>query len=773
MVLALGCTDDRQRETDIIYGESDFITIAYSVENVSLTRGDEAKSYESAIDHAYLLFYPEDSDNETDRPIMTVRAEAVTDHPGTLIFKRPFDLNENTNYRLTAIANADFFHPEEYDSFQEYLDMFTSSENPEGNTLHLYHSSPIIYPETSFLPMSGKTEGNEYFHLTGNNGKYTAEATINFRRLVARIDICNNIDEGFSIESVAIVNWRDKADILNPDSQNGEIRGNLKLQTADEAGIRFTSVPDKDSSGKEYLEGALYCFPNTSESPEPGDEFATAVILKAYYEDDTTPSYYRVNIGADTAKGIIRHNTRYSLSIKSVKGRGSDTPEEAYSERNTLIEPFIPDQDVALVPLTDKHVKIDHDQRLIEIDGFAPEVFNSFIDIPFMLHIDASHGPDKTVDIGAESVDGLKWPLEGRISMSTAEDLYYCAESFKTKPSVYSKSTGGLIDASKLPEVLTLKNEDVFYISVGAMGPDDPAIIRDIWLYIGEITGSAKDYLTYRLIIKPRQVIIDDVVLTDETGTSWLIMDRNIQDVTKYAGIIRRNEDGGRPQAYHYSSWESMMIPFKFKSDDKSSAFYESAHEEYLGYFTDYSNLKTMTNDKTNKSSRNNWLTRYLYTGNMERTSPFYEEDNQADWIFPTMDVMELCRTKMRVSKMRMFLMSDVSAKSGKESIPICCYWPFYGNEANPNSIYTLGYSSSVNGTNPNSLILLYADKTEVNTFIPTATQLKNYIVLSRLVRPLTASELNTFKTEFLGYGSTPLKLTVCHPDTYPSAVFP
>ncbi|MDE6633076.1 MAG: hypothetical protein K2K23_08775, partial [Muribaculaceae bacterium] len=152
------------------------------------------------------------------------------------------------------------------------------------------------------------------------------------------------------------------------------------------------------------------------------------------------------------------------------------------------------------------------------------------------------------------------------------------------------------------------------------------------------------------------------------------------------------------------------------------------------------------------------------------RTSPFYEDDNISDWRLPTESLMELFRDKIKVSKMRMYFISDVSANAGKENIPICCYLPYenfsMGVIDNDSPGYCFSDSSEKNN-NTKSASVFYLNQNDVirENF---SSSSRNQQIITRLVRPLTNDELEYYKLNYLGYGSQ-LKLSLCHPDTYTS----
>ncbi len=308
---------------------------------------------------------------------------------------------------------------------------------------------------------------------------------------------------------------------------------------------------------------SLYCFPSVSYDAFLGDKVSTAIIIKAKYGEDSESSYYRVNVGMTANQSKVSPNTKYLVTIRSVKGRGASTPEEAYfaSESQIVLsvvegwdlegnaydmdeygnfivlsrgslefegnvtenqevrvltskdivwsaeyiadndassgafnvskvadnaivigpkseneedvpltgkccvsatttqgttlkvdislcqtvaeekpnDPVIPaDMPFALVPDSYDRVKIDHEKRTIEIDGFDPNCFNSFIDIPFRLYINSSVTSETEITVDSD----LEWPLEGCVSENTHNDQYYCMDSFTTSGtkaySVYS-----------------------------------------------------------------------------------------------------------------------------------------------------------------------------------------------------------------------------------------------------------------------------------------------------------------------------------------------
>lgn len=441
----------------------------------------------------------------------------------------------------------------------------------------------------------------------------------------------------------------------------------------------------------------------------------------------------------------------------------SQTPGELTPE-----QPVIPDNmPFALIPESYERVKINHVERTIEIDGFDPSCFNSFIDVPFTVYIKDSSPSSVTI------FTSLQWPLEGRVSLGNDKSslYFYCKDSF------LAQGSGQVTDGDNNPvkynvlggKSVSARNEEVVLISVGAMGPDDPAITgRTVTLRSGDGVE-----VEYALTVKPRPCIIDDVVLTDAAGDSWLIQDRNIQDFqgTNYTQFIGLDSDGNKRQAYNYSFVALFTITVPSKFLDGSNMLSESQHQLYRGKITQYNQRNNLIANENVVGSRLYWLKKYSYSEGCNGVSPFYEigegNYNYSNWIFPNSDVLELMRSKLKVAKMRMYITSEVNAKAGKNYIPVCCYLPYHCFSIGDSSDDTFGYYISDDGINPNKIVIVYFDNAEAKTFPPQATN--SYRGLSRLVRPLTDKELEDYKTNYLGYGSQPHKLTLCHPDTYES----
>ena len=430
-------------------------------------------------------------------------------------------------------------------------------------------------------------------------------------------------------------------------------------------------------------------------------------------------------------------------------------------------EPAIPsDMPFALIPGSYDRVKIDHEKRTIEIDGFDPDCFNSFIDVPFKVYINESEGDLQFVNISTS----LEWPLEGRVSLDHSSQYVYSVGSFGLQREVLD-GNGSVVSYSTLAvSSCSVRTEDQVYISVGAMGPDDPAIVRAV-----TISDSKGKEVVYTVTIKPRACIIGDVVLADSNGGNWMIMDRNIQDMeeAKFAAYIGLNDSGVRRQSYNFSDIDRnspnksdvISIPFKFK-EAGGGMFNEALHELYKGWEVLYNSRSKLPDVKLQ------WLKEYV--DNDRVYSPFYNEEELSKWIYPSASMFEFVCRNIRMSKTRMYLISSVEVPDDMGHIPVCCYLPYSYHKFGDLTDYTCGYFTSENGVNIEGLYIAYFDHNSIIAYKVSSkvssNALRTYYGFSRLVRPLTEEELNEYKAEYLGYGEKPHRLTLCHPDTYESS---
>lgn len=755
------CSDDFQHQGGSVShaGEA---SIAYSLADENNTRQLSDLRCEAAVGHAYFLFFSKDGEFID----YAIAADDV-DNSGMMKFDIPASLVQNVNYSLIALANADDFTPAGYDDFGDYLQSFSSLPlTLDDPRLLLQCKSPMTPLSIESLPMMATLMDNSSFSFSRVGNALKVRGSLDFNRLVARIDVTNNVSDNFQLKGLGLCNWRDS---YAPLSETADIEGNIKgiLSDAD-ASCDFIDISNY-SYGAETVP-VFYSFPYASREAGQGDRTTTALMLKAIYGDDTDISYYRVNVGLKDSFSELKSNHRYNIVVNSVKAGGKDTPLEAYeaTSQSPIEGPAFtlekcPESEADCKHLDDFVQATATTHGKIVIDGFEPDSFNSFIDIPFRLDVSESLGSDVHVSVSSS----LEWPLEGTVSSTCCKNVYYYSpESFKD---------GSVVDAGNsvvlTPPAVTqpLSKNSTFYISVGAMAPDDPPINRTLTL-----SANGKS-VSYDIIVRPRKVIINDVIMKFESN-NYLIADRNYQNFENFKeyngsnGTSLSNWNGGvRKQAYYYCSLKDMNIPGKASESSAENVANETYHSEMLGYNAPYGSADSY------QTRRSQW-TSINKCDNSDCDSPFYSESELNNWGHMSTPMFKELANRMKVSKMRTFLVSDLKAiDSDKSEIPVCCYFPYYNSDSNSmdTSESDWGYYAATSYKKD------FNDLCHIRLTLCTNVGLKNVIVNSttttttttlrgclRPVRVLDATQYKNYKDNYLGHGDGgTLKLKACEPD--------
>lgn len=751
------CSDDFQHPggTASHAGEA---CITYSVADENGTRQLSGLRCETAVGHAYFLFFSKDGEFID----YAIAADDV-DNSGMMKFDIPASLAQNVNYSLIALANADDFTPAGYDDFGDYLQSFSSlSLTLDDRRLLLHCKSPMTPLSIESLPMMASLKDNSSFSFSRVGNAMKVRGSLDFKRLVARIDVTNNVSDSLQLQGIGLCNWRDS---YAPLSETSDIEGNIKGVLSDaDALCDFTDISN-NSQGAETAP-VFYSFPYASREAGQGDRTTTALMLKAIYGDNTDISYYRVNVGLKDSFSELKTNHRYNIVVNSVKARGKDTPLEAYE---TTAQSPIEGPAFTLEKCPESEADCTHLEEFVQatattdgkivIDGFEPDSFNSFIDIPFRLDVSESLGSDVLVSVSSS----LEWPLEGAVSKSCCKNVYYYSpESFKYGSVV---DAGNSVVATLPTATQTLSKNSTFYISVGAMAPDDPAINRTLTLSANGKTVS------YDIIVRPSKVIINDVIM-NLNNKNYLIADRNYQCYQNFKeyngsnGSSLSNWDGGvRKQAYYYCSFKDMKIPGKASESAAENVANETYHSEMLGYNALYGSADSY------QPRRSQW-TDINKCDNTDCDSPFYSTSELNNWGRMTTPIIKELANRMKVSKMRTFLMSDLNAiDSDKSEIPVCCYFPYYNSDSNTMDTgesdwgyyAAAGYSNDFNYLVAIRLVRCTNVGLEYVSVKSNATTSRGCL---RPVRVLDATQYKKYKDKYLGYGGAgTLKLKACEPD--------
>lgn len=779
VAMTLACTDDLSPHHPYISaGETAFMH--FCVEGRMNARAESENSLCEAIDHVYLFFFSDEEDDGQSRFTALCRAVPSDDQQAVLSFPIPVELEEGVGYRVLALANADHYAAEGFQSYGDFALSKIQAEQSDHSLetvrrlLSLYCPHALTSADSDRLPLMGETSDDDKFSFVKTGNGYEVSCGLVLSHSLCRIDVANLAASDMMIKGIMLCNFRDSYCPFAPESDAGQ------TVSPDFASEPFIDFPEPDSDNIQTLSSAFFCFPNTSTSPTSKDDSTTAVILSGYYKDpetgvfDSDPSFYRINIINDGESQHLAPNYIYNLSISQVKGRGKATLQQAFGEDPLAI----------IISSSDPNVKISG--NVISIQAFHPELYNSFLSVPLqvkantdVLAISNEDAEKLTFDISSD----LQWPLEGLLDTKSYSGLLYCGNSFGS--SGYVLTTAGSVI---IPDCKTsaIPFNSTLFATVGCLGPDDPNINRNLTLTT-TIAGNTYSSV-YEVCIYARPIIIDDVILKLEDGY-WLVCDRNVQISSPKSTLNPGYPDAApvnhiKRQAYHYGSNAEMTIPFKLDSSGGNVAE-NKLHQHSIGYLFSQTLSSTEIDDVMEE-----W--RNLYLDNDACRSLFYKEDNITQWTCPTRAVMtKQWPAKLACSKCRLFFVSDVCAFDASDSIPICCYLPFhiynytskntypyelpYNNKAVSSKVYPSRYMTAevfaTSGSSSNNVFFCcmydeYESTTEtlVGSNLPSGSKSLSMI---RLVRKLSDDELYEYKKNYLGYFGGTLRLNYCHKDTY------
>ncbi|MDR1414176.1 MAG: FimB/Mfa2 family fimbrial subunit [Odoribacteraceae bacterium] len=333
LILAGSCVKDvREGAADTGDGEH-LVTLSFTVPGPPSSRAMN----ESAVETVDVLLF----DQGTDK--IVYRAIGTTPVSGQFSVKLP----ANT-YNMVVLANARAMIPAAYpaattgaslvkDTRETVLAAITKSIAPVS------HQWPTTFDR---LPMWG---------YSNNFTVGTSAPTISLTRMIAKIDvIVGAAVNNFWIESARLYNYTTAGTIApavkttapnhegyDPTQWNNVPDG-LKARAPHLAGAKaaddylaYNADPSNTKKVIEYKNN-IYAFEAVAgvAHPATGWKQNTCLVIGGYYQDMTTPTYYRVEF-ENTASGFLPllRNHRYDVTIIGVSGHGYPTPEDAYANK--------------------------------------------------------------------------------------------------------------------------------------------------------------------------------------------------------------------------------------------------------------------------------------------------------------------------------------------------------------------------------------------------------------------------------------------------------
>jgi uncharacterized protein (TIGR02145 family) len=162
------------------------------------------------------------------------------------------------------------------------------------------------------------------------------------------------LSDKFKLKSVRLYNTCNKGRIVPRTDDNTWINNHIALKAsvpltaAKQFGpLLYDDATDFSTPGTPdiAMKGAIYTFETQAATGNRGD--ATCVVVGGYYDTDSHETYYRLDFleSDGTSFRDILRNHQYIVNIKSVKGRGHATPQEAFESKSVNMTVEILDWD--------------------------------------------------------------------------------------------------------------------------------------------------------------------------------------------------------------------------------------------------------------------------------------------------------------------------------------------------------------------------------------------------------------------------------------------
>ncbi len=257
------------------------------------------------------------------------------------------------------------------------------------------------------IPMWGESETYVVDHNTDIN------ADIKLLRMAARVEVhlADHLEGEFSVADIRVYNANSRGYVV-PDrnmllTESGQVIYRVGAPTVpldDDAGdpLALTSPLVHEVPATVTATPFVYLF--EKEGVAVGNEAeAVCLVLGAYFGADASPTFYRIDFiekdgtGNFTGYSDILRNHTYLFKIDSVRGRGYDTPEEAFAARasNLEAELYVWDMgDITAFAFNSQYV-LGVSRRLIEVGKQGGEEI-------LLVTTDYSRGWTPTIEEGAD-----------------------------------------------------------------------------------------------------------------------------------------------------------------------------------------------------------------------------------------------------------------------------------------------------------------------------------------------------------------------------------
>lgn len=323
-LLLTGCISD---DISSNVNEEDKLNIVYNISGadskvLSSRAIGECSQEENKVKEIYAFFFLPGIDGSG--KYIGMQIVSTNDNPyagtGSASCTLPDDFTVKEAFRIIMIANySDYTKSSTSDYFDSLLEDKTAKEAEDILTFNVSTSKGASQSRLPMVSISDKAEK-------------TNQLSVNFTRMVSRIDIKNSVDlSNFKLVSAELWNCRKSSQIS-------------ACKYISDDYIDLTDNIGTSSDGLS-ISASLYTFENQVLTPTINDKRTTCLIIGGYYAGSSKLTYYRVNVVAPNCSQDLERNHIYTINITNVKCDGSGTKTEAADEKEVKVEYIVNDWD--------------------------------------------------------------------------------------------------------------------------------------------------------------------------------------------------------------------------------------------------------------------------------------------------------------------------------------------------------------------------------------------------------------------------------------------
>jgi hypothetical protein len=358
LAFAASCVTNINESNPIVGDGERLVTLALTVPGTPATRAlPKNDAWENAVNTVDVLLF----DASGNFKYRAIGSTAVDDPAALPTIQKNFTvkLPVCTNYTIVVLANA----RTALAASTVTVPVATLSSGPDRDDVLDNLVQELANPtnkwtdefETNGIPMWGYHDG-----LTIALDVVPSVPVIALTRSVARIDlqVGEDADDVFSLASVYLYNYNRAGSIAPAVTGSGydvsQWNGNKAIaphlpaltSLADQvAALKVSGTPLSYSihTGATVVLGKIenpvhtynqYIYTFEADAVTAGAQTNTCLVIGGYYNDNPTPTYYRVDFADNNGDCLpLLRNHRYIVTIKEVHAHGYSSKEEAYANK--------------------------------------------------------------------------------------------------------------------------------------------------------------------------------------------------------------------------------------------------------------------------------------------------------------------------------------------------------------------------------------------------------------------------------------------------------